>query len=36
MYVAGGTYLLRATAENTLTGQQETRKGLIGVKTNKK
>ncbi len=36
MYVAGGTYLLRATAENVLTGQKETRSGKIGVKTFKR
>ena len=36
MFAAGGTYLMRATAENTLTGQQEMRSGKIGIKTHKK
>jgi hypothetical protein len=36
MNVAGGTYLLRATAENILTGQSEMRLGKIGIKTVKK
>jgi hypothetical protein len=35
-YVAGGTYLVRGTAVNTLTKQTETRTGKVGVKTPKK
>jgi hypothetical protein len=35
VYVAGGTYLVRATAVNTINGQTEMRPGKIGVRTYK-